>query len=351
MVVALLTVGDPGRLTGGNLYHRRMAEAAPRHGARIVWLSFPRRPLPLATASGPGLLRRASAQGAHVLLLDSIAAAVAAPWLGLRRPALPLAAILHQPPGGVDHGPASARLRAPFDRLAYRHALVLIAASDLLSEQLTAEGLPRERLRVVPPGRDVTAAPPGASIDLRDGHRAAFLCVANWLGHKGILELLEAFARLPPDAGVLHLAGDERLTHAYGARVQKRLARPDLSGRVVRHGLLPPARIAALYASADVFVLPSFRESYGTVWGEAAAFGLPVVGWRAANLARLVDHGRDGLMAPPGDVEALSQALLQLAMDEELRLRLCRAGRERALTRPTWDESAGALFGAIRNVL
>lgn len=351
MVVALLTLGDPGRLTGGYLYHRRMAEAAPRHGARIVFLSFPERPFPLAAASGPALLRRARADGAHVLLLDSIAAPFAAPWLGLRRPALPVAAILHQPPGGVDHGPARARLQAPLDRLAYRHARVLLAASELLAEELAVQGMPRERLRVVPPGRNVASAPPGAVTELRNGHRAAFLCVANWVDHKGILELLEAFARLPPGAGVLHLAGDERAGSAYAARVSERLARPDLSGRVVRHGPLPTERVAALYASADVFALPALREAYGTVWGEASAFGLPVVGWRAANLPHLVDHRGEGLMAPPGDIDALSRALLELAEDEELRLRLGRAARERALSRPTWDESAAAFFGAIRAVI
>jgi glycosyltransferase involved in cell wall biosynthesis len=351
LVVALLTLGDPGRLTGGYLYHRRMAEAAPRHGARIAFLSFPERPFPLAAAAGPALLRQARADGAQVLLLDSIAAPFAAPWLGLRRPALPVAAIVHQPPGGVDHGPARARLQAPLDRLAYRRARLLLVASELLAQQLAAQGVARERLRVVPPGRDVAAAPPGAATDLRDGHGAAFLCVANWLDHKGILELLEAFARLPARAGVLHLAGNERVAPAYAAQVTARLARPDLSGRVVRHGPLPREGVAALYASADVFVLPSLRESYGTVWGEAAAFGLPVVGWRAGNLPHLVDHGSEGLMPPPGDVDALSRALLELAVDEELRLRLGRAARERALARPTWDESAAALFAALRSAL
>ena len=42
-----------------------------------------------------------------------------------------------------------------------------------------------------------------------------------------------------------------------------------------------------LYRSADVFVLPSYREPYGTVYGEAMAAGLPVVGWRAGNLPNL----------------------------------------------------------------
>ena len=58
--------------------------------------------------------------------------------------------------------------------------------------------------------------------------------------------------------------------------------------------------MAALYRDADVFVLPSLREPYGTVYGEAMAAGLPVVGWRAGNLPHLAGHGREGLLVEPG---------------------------------------------------
>src|SRR5436309_4896426 len=90
LVAALLTLGDPGRLTGGYLYHRRMAEAAPRHAARIEFVSFPERPFPLALLDAPRVLGRARTQGAQVLVLDSIVAAFVGPWLWARRPALPL---------------------------------------------------------------------------------------------------------------------------------------------------------------------------------------------------------------------------------------------------------------------
>jgi glycosyltransferase involved in cell wall biosynthesis len=44
------------------------------------------------------------------------------------------------------------------------------------------------------------------------------------------------------------------------------------------HGPVPAEQVAVLYREADVFVLPSLREPFGTVWGEAMAAGLPVVG-------------------------------------------------------------------------
>jgi glycosyltransferase involved in cell wall biosynthesis len=351
LVLPLVTLGDPGRLTGGYLYHRRMAEAASANRARILFLSFPEWPFPLAALRGGAVLRRSLELRASALLLDSIAAAFAGPALATRRLAVPVIAVLHQPPGGIDHGAVRTSVQAPLDRLALRRADVLIAPSDLLAEQLAEAGLARSRIRVVPPGRDVAPAAEGLAQELRHGRRAAFLTVANWLPQKGILDLLEAFAQLPADAGTLHLAGDESAAPRYAARVRSRLRAGDLDGRVVAHGSLTPEDVAALYRAADAFVLPAARESYGAVWGEATAFGLPVVGWRAGNLPNLVEDGREGLLVEPGDVDALSKALSRLAFDPDLRERLGAAAERRALARPTWEDSAALFFATIREAL
>jgi glycosyltransferase involved in cell wall biosynthesis len=351
LVLPLVTLGDPRRLSGGYLYHLRMADAAPAHGARILFLSFPEWPFPLAALRGTAVLRRSEELGASALLLDSIAAAFVGPALTARRLGVPVIAVLHQPPGGIDHGTVRTTAQAPLDRLSLRRADSLIAASDHLAEQLVEAGFARSRIRVVPPGRDVAPPPRGPVRDLRQGRRAAFLTVANWLPRKGILELLEAFARLPADLGTLHLAGDDVADGRYAARVRSRLGETDLTGRVVLHGPLAREHVAALYQAADVFVLPASREPYGTVWGEAMAFGLPVVGWRAGNLPHLAEDEREGLLVAPGDLEALSRALKRLALDRELRDRLGAAAKRRALARPTWEASAELFFSAIREVV
>ena len=330
LVVALLTLGDPGRLTGGYLYHRRMAEAAPRYDARIDFVSFPERPFPLAARDAPAVLRHARSLGAQALVLDSIAAAFLGPWLVARRPALPLIGMLHQPPGGIDDGPLRTAVQAFLDRLAYRRARRLLVASDSLAEQLIAEGIPRPRVRVVPPGRDV-AVPAAPAGDLRHGRAAAVLCVGNWVARKGVHSLLGAFARLPAEAATLHLVGDDRADPRYTARLRARLRQPDLAGRVIVHGPLPREAVAALYDAADVFVLPSVKEPYGTVYGEAMAAGLPVMGWRAGNLPYLIEDGREGLLCDPGDVEGLARALERLVDDEPLRRQLGEAAPRRAL--------------------
>jgi glycosyltransferase involved in cell wall biosynthesis len=347
LTVSLVTLGDPGRLTGGYRYHRRMAELAPNCGAAVRFVSFPDRLFPLPTLAGPAVLRQTRTD---VLVLDSIAAAFLGPWLP-RRPRTPLVGSLHQPPGGIDHRPLRRAVQAPMDRLAYRRTRLLLVASQALGDELADQGYPPERIRVVPPGHDLPAAPTGPPIDLRRGRRISLLCVANWVERKGLLDLLDAVARLPVGVATLHLAGDDRADPRYGARVQARLSRPDLTGRVVVHGPLPAERLAALYRTADVFVLPSLREPYGTVWGEAMAAGLPVVGWRAGNLPHLAEHGREGLLASPGDVAALSAALARLAGDEDLRRRMALAAGRRAAARPTWAQSAVLFFDALHEAI
>ena len=347
LVVALLTLGDPGRLTGGYLYHRRMAEAAPAHRANIEFVSVPERTFPLAVSDGREVVRRAFGRQPDVVLVDSIAAAFVAPWLPVRGR---IAGVLHQPPGGIDHGPTRTRVQAALDRLAYGRMARVLVASGHLADVLTADGVPGEKIVVVPPGRDVADPPEGDPPDLRQGRRCAALCVANWIPRKGILELLAAVARLPMEAVTLHLVGDVAADPDYAARVRRRLSRADLRDRVVEHGPVSTREVAALYAGADVFALPSSKEPYGTVWGEAMAAGLPVVGWKAGNLPYLADDRVEGFLLAPGDVSGLATALRRLADDEGLRGRMGVAAARRAEARPTWKETADLFFATLREV-
>jgi glycosyltransferase involved in cell wall biosynthesis len=349
--ISLVTVGDPGTLTGGYLYHRRLAQMAPAHSARIEFISLPARTFPAPVLDARTVRRRSAAQGAAVLVLDSIAAAYLAPWL--RAPSrfgVPVVAMIHQPPGGIDHGVVRTRLQALLDEAAYRRAQCLLVASDSLRDDIGGRGF-KAPVIVVPPGRDPAAAPDEVKEDLRRGTSSAFLCVANWVERKNLLELLDAFARLPPGRGCLHLVGDRGAQPRYAARVRERLSRRDLAGRVIVHGRVTEERVAGLYEAADVFVLPSLKEPYGTVYGEAMASGLPVAGWRAGNLPYLADDQREGIVAPPGDVEALAAGLDRLAGDEALRRRMGDAARVRAQSFPTWEQTAELFFGALRRAI
>src|SRR3990170_3701806 len=148
LVISLVTLGSPGQVTGGYLYHRRLAEAAASHDARVDFVD-------IRTAHNP--LRR----GADVVLVDSIAAARATPWQWVQPSRAPLAAILHQPPGGIDRAGMLRSLQARLDRALYRHCRVLIAASVPLRDELVSDhDLPGDQIVVIQPGCDVAPIPP-----------------------------------------------------------------------------------------------------------------------------------------------------------------------------------------------
>jgi len=296
-------------------------------------------------------MRRVRRLRPDALVLDSIAAAFVGPWLSVKRAPAPLVGMLHQPPGGIDYGPVRSALQAQLDRLAYRRARLLMVASEQLRDQLEAQSVPGGKIRVVPPGRDVAPLLAATPPDLRHGRNAAILCVGNWVERKGILDLLETFSRLPEGLATLHLVGDDHADPRYAMRVGERLSRPDLVSRVVVHGALSRSEVAAMYTGADLFALPSVKEPYGTVYGEAMSAGLPVVGWRAGNLPYLAQQGREGLLVEPGDLVGLARALETLVTDEDLRVRMGEAARRRALSFPTWEESARLFFGYVRDAL
>jgi glycosyltransferase involved in cell wall biosynthesis len=343
LLTALVTLGDPGQLTGGYLFHRRLAELAPAQVARLEFVSFPDRPFPLAILDARRVLAALDRLAPDVIVLDSIAIA----FLSLARPLQPSVGMLHQPPGGIDYGRARTAIQGVLDRRAYRIMARVLAASESLANDLRRDPRLACRLYVVPPGRDVAPSVTPPSADLRRGRQAAFLCVGNWVQRKGILALLQAFARV--DA-TLHLAGRTSVEPGYARRIWARLACADLQDKVVVHGPISASEVAGLYSAADAFVLPSLKEPYGTVYGEAMTFGLPVVGWRAGNLPYLAEHEREGLLVAPGDLAGLSEAMIRLAQDASLRQRLGAAARRRALARPTWDEVAEMFFGHLREV-
>jgi glycosyltransferase involved in cell wall biosynthesis len=351
LTVSLVTLGDPATMTGGYLYHQRIAKLAPAFGARVDFVSFPPWPFPLPTLRGGAVLRWAMRQGPDVLLVDSIAAAFLGPWLAARTVPVPVVGMLHQPFGGIDHGPVRTRVQARLDRLAYRHAVRLLAASEDLAAQLQSQGVAAESLRVVPPGRDVAARAVMPRQDLRAGRQAALLSVGNWVARKGLLDLLDAVAALPENSVTLHLVGDTEAEPSYARRVRLRLADPKLANRVVVHGRLSPDQVAGFYRAADMFALTSVREPYGTVYGEAMSYGLPVLGWDAGNLPYLARDRVDGRAIPLGDTAALAAAIAELAANEPLRQRMGAAAAQRAAAFPTWQDTGRMLFSELRAVV
>jgi glycosyltransferase involved in cell wall biosynthesis len=172
------------------------------------------------------------------------------------------------------------------------------------------------------------------------------LYVGRLVHEKGIATLIEAWRRAELGPGArLALAGDGPLEQT----VERALPEARLLGQVAADDL------PALYAAADVLVLPSihtasFREPWGLVVNESMLQRTPVVTSDAVGAAAggLVRDGRNGFVVPAGDPGALATRLRALAADADLRTELGAAAREdaSAYTPAAWAAGMGRALEA-----
>lgn len=181
----------------------------------------------------------------------------------------------------------------------------------------------RDRCAVVPLGIDL--APFSAVRREREG--ATLLFVGRFRYYKGLTYLLRAMAELPEARLVLVGGGP-----AEGA-LRDEIAALGIADRVRLVTDAGDAALPALYAAADLFVLPACErsEAFGLVLVEAAAIGLPAISTDLGTGTSYVNqNGVTGLVVPPADARALAAACRLLLADSPLRQRMGQAAQARA---------------------
>lgn len=141
---------------------------------------------------------------------------------------------------------------------------------------------------------------------------------------KGVFDLVAAFAAAFADDAevVLHIGGD-----GDSAGVEKLARDLGLAERVRLLGWLEGAAKREALAAASMFVLPSYVEGLPIAMLEAMHCSVPVITCPVGSIPEVVSDGRDALLVPPGDVQALARAMRRLRDDNALRVAMGRAGR------------------------
>lgn len=172
----------------------------------------------------------------------------------------------------------------------------------------------------------------------RDYTRARRLLFAGtWRKNKGIEDLVPAFSELRlacPHFELLVLGAGmsaETVLDAFPESV-----RPAVKVVSARSD----AETAAVFASADLFLLPSLFEGTPLTLVEAMMSGLPIVTSNVCGMKDLIEHGRNGLLVPTRAPEAIVRAVRSLTDDASLRRALGLAAHDDARLRYTWDLAA-----------
>lgn len=182
----------------------------------------------------------------------------------------------------------------------------------------------RERARLIPGSGVDTERFVNIDRHGRDEGARVVIMLGRLLRQKGILEFLEVARRIRkthPDVRFLW-AGEEDLVHPDAVSGQWLQAQDGVEflGRL--------SDVVPVLSEADLMLFPSYyREGLPRVVLEAAAMGLPVVGFDVPGVREAVRNGETGFLVPKGDLDSLTQYVKKLLEDEVLRLQMGREAR------------------------
>jgi colanic acid/amylovoran biosynthesis glycosyltransferase len=219
-----------------------------------------------------------------------------------------------------------------FDRL--KRCTAIHAVAEDLKNRAIGFGVPPDRIFVIRRTVEVTAPIKHAELSAPEtGFNIVTIGRFNW--KKGFVFLLQA-VNILVERGLkphLHVAGsgteDEKAELYYWRWLLK------LSSQVTFHGYLSSEKLDGLLAQAHVYVQPSINEGLPNTLLRVVMNKIPVVASRVDGIPEVVTHEVNGLLVPPGDVEALAQALQRCVFDVSLRNQIAQAEQPHVSTDPT----------------
>jgi glycosyltransferase involved in cell wall biosynthesis len=232
-------------------------------------------------------------------------------------------------PARADHLARGMDRRAAVLRAAIEHADVLLAPTAFARDRALEFGVPADKLRLFPFG--ALRRPPRPR---QAGTRRRFGFMGTLAPHKGPHVLMSAFRAVADPALTLDFHGSLTVQPSYVASLRRAAAGDD---RIRLHGPFAEGEQERVLGALDALVLPSiWWENSPLVIIEALAAGIPVIASRTGGVADLVPEDA-GLLVPPGDPNALRDAIAALASGAQL------AGPRAPLPFKTMAEEAAQL--------
>jgi glycosyltransferase involved in cell wall biosynthesis len=201
-------------------------------------------------------------------------------------------------------------------------------ASDFVRNHLIERGVPPGHVATVYPAVELPAIPDRSTLRQElnlDKDDIVVGCVAVMRaqkGHKDLIDAMEPLIKEKPDLHLVFVGAGSPVFED----VQAYISEKKLEQRV--HLLGARNDVPNLLAGFDLFALATRKEASGTVFVEAGAAGLPVVGTRVDGVPEMMREGVSGILVPLDDQAALTAALRRLIDDRDLRLQMGRAGLE-----------------------
>ena len=266
-------------------------------------------------------------------------------WLALRRSGTPLISTCHN---WLDTD-LFVRAYGAADRRVLRSFAGVIAVSEQVRQRLIGAGVPSAKVHLIANGIDLKAFAAAAERPAdQDSHRHLTIGVVGRLSpEKGLPVFLEAAARVAAEFPGTRFAlvgdGPDR------AALEALAGKLEIALQVEFWGRQQD--MPAVYASLDMLVLSSLYEGLPMVLLEAMASRLPVVATAVGDIPSVLDHGKAGVVVPPGNAGALAEAMLDLLCHPERRDALADAGYNQVRKNFSAAKTAEAYMDLYRSVL
>ncbi len=224
----------------------------------------------------------------------------------------------------------------------FRRARHIVTWSQWALESLVKDyGIERAAITVIPPGVDVERWSRDGPRDDAGGRPVRVLFVGGDLRRKGGDLLIEAARRLHGDGATpefeVHIVTRSEVAAEPGLHVYRDLGPND-------------PRLIELYHECDIFCLPTMGDCLPMVLSEAGAAEMALVSTDVGAIREVVRHDETGILIPPGDLDALVDALRRLISDAGERRRMGEAAAELVRSRYDALHNAREIVGLLRDV-
>lgn len=252
----------------------------------------------------------------------------------------------------------------PSVKWAIRQSDAIIGVSEYVARTIVEAGYPADRVFGVLNSLDLSDSRWDPSRDGRPARRSLGIAedaplvgiisrLFSWKGHDALLDALAVVKRQVPEVRLVIVGEDDPRAHpgggSYRAELEARLAGLGLEENVIFTGFR--ADIPELMAALDVYAMPSWEEPFGMVYLEAMAMKKPVVAWASGGAPEIVVDGQTGFVVEPRSIDALSDAIVRLLRDPDLRRRFGEAGQRRVEQRFTPRRMCEDVLQVYREVL
>lgn len=341
----LIYTGNYHTITGGYLYNRRLVENLEHHKIAVKLVQLPGNypfPSDIDMQKAGDILDNLPLHS--VLLIDSLVfGSCGILWKKYHTSHI-LIPLVHLPvfSDPKNQHQASALRNIEMEAMAFAHHIIV--TSFFTQSILQKEGIPAEKVSVIPPGIDFF----GKKKEYQPMPEQ-LLCVSNIGRNKNQLAIIRVLTHLKHLAWTLHLVGSVDFDPGYTKEIIMFLEVNGLKDRVKLHGTVSGKTLQELYLQSDLFIFASQFETYGMVVAEALSAGLPVIAYESEGVKK---HFGTFPVHFFQDEDNLQYILREYLQNQEIYRQLVHKTKNIDSTVfPAWNEVAAMVAKVIENVV